>query len=80
MRTSKIIAIAAVLIAALITTIVRLGSDGLARGGLFADRTTNSPQHFQRISPVADPVAARKPDIGNIPEMEPWGPFRTTDW
>ena len=80
MRTWKIIAIAAVLAAALITAIAHQGSDGFARGGLLADRTTNSPQQIQRASPVGNPVAPRKPDGDKAPETEPWGPFRTTDW
>lgn len=80
MRGWKIIALGAILTVALIATIAHQGSDGFARGGRLADRTTSSPQQIQRISPVANSVAPRKPDADKATETEPWGPVRTTDW
>jgi len=79
MPTWKIIALGAVLTAALIAIIARPASDGFARGGV-ADQATDSRQQTQRMSPVAAPVAPRRPDTDKTPDAGPWGPFRTTDW
>jgi hypothetical protein len=79
MGTWKIIAPGAVLTAALIATIAHQGSDGSARSGV-ADHAKTSRQHIHGMSPVADPVATRKPDTDKALETETWGPFRATDW
>ena len=81
MRTWKIIALGAILTAALIAAIAHKGSDGFARGGVVADRTTNVSQQNQRASPVTNRVVPpERPNTGKTPDAEPWGPFRTTDW
>jgi hypothetical protein len=77
MRTCKIIVVGAVLRAALIVTIA-VTSNGFESGRTIADHATNS--HQQQIS-LVDPVTPpEKTDIGQTPNTEPWGPFRTTDW
>jgi hypothetical protein len=36
--------------------------------------------HQQRMS-LVDPVSpSEQTDIGETPDTEPWGPFRTSDW
>jgi hypothetical protein len=81
MYTWKIVALFVVLTAALLAVVVHQGSDGLARGGVVADRIPNSHQQVQRASPIASPVApAENLDSGRKTDVEPWGPFRTTDW
>jgi len=81
MCTWKIVALFAVLTAALIAAVIHQGSDGLARGGVVADRIPNSHQQIQRTAPVANPVApAENLDSARRTDIEPWGPFRTTDW
>jgi hypothetical protein len=81
MCTWKIVALFAVLAAALIAAVVHQGSDGFARGGVVADRVPNAHQQIQRTSPVTSPVApAENHDTARRTDIEPWGPFRTTDW
>jgi hypothetical protein len=79
MYTWKIVALFAVLTAALIAAVIHQGSEGFARGGVVADRIPNSHQQIQRSSPVANP-AAENIDSDRRSDIEPWGPFRTTDW
>ena len=80
MRAWKIVVLGALLSAALIAAVAYQDSDGFARGGV-ADQATKSEQKIQRISPVIDPVVpSRKFDADNTGEIEPWGPFRKTDW
>ena len=55
MYTWKIVALIAVLTVALIAAVIHQGSDGLARGGVVADRIPNSHQQIQRTSPVCQP-------------------------
>jgi hypothetical protein len=74
MCTWKIVALFAVLAAALIVAVVHQGSDGFARGGIVADRIPNSHQQTTPVAPEENLDTARKTDV------EPWGPFRTTDW
>lgn len=77
----KIITLAAVLTAGLIAVIVHQGSGGVARGGVVVDRMTNSHKQVLRTSPVANPVAPPENlDPARRTDIEPWGPFRTTDW
>ena len=81
MYTWKIVALFAVLTAALIAAVIHQGSEGFARGGVVADRVPNSHQQIQRSSPVANPAApAENLDSDRRTDIEPWGPFRTTDW
>ena len=81
MCTWKIIILAAVLTAALIAAIAHQGSDGFARGGVVADRITNSHKQIRKTSPVANPAAPPENlDPARRSDIEPWGPFRTTDW
>ena len=77
----KIIALAAVLTAVLIAAVVHQVSAGFARGGGVADHITNSHKQIQRTSPVANPIAPPENlDSPRRTDVEPWGPFRTTDW
>lgn len=69
----KIVALFAVLAAALIVAVVHQGSDGFARGGIVADPIPNSHQQTTPVAPEEYLDTARKTDV------EPWGPFRTTD-
>jgi hypothetical protein len=81
MRTWKIIALGTGLIAALIVIVSHRSSGGFAGDGVAADRTTSSPQKVQRVPLVADRGAPREsPDAARTNDVEPWGPFRTTDW
>jgi hypothetical protein len=81
MYTWKIVTLLAVLTAALIAAAIHQGSDGLARGGVVADRVPNPHQQIQRTSPAANPAArAETLDSARRTDSEPWGPFRTTDW
>jgi len=74
MCTWKIAALFAILAAALIVAVVHQGSDGFARGGIVADRIPNSRQRTTPVAPKENLDTARRTDV------EPWGPFRTTDW
>jgi hypothetical protein len=76
----KLVVFGALLSAALIAAIGDQDSNGFARGDV-ADQATKSKQQIQQISPVFDPaVPSRKLDADNTGEIEPWGPFRKTDW
>jgi hypothetical protein len=81
MYTWKIVALFAVLAAVLLAAVIHQGSEGSARGGAVSDRIPNSHQQIQRTTPVGNPTApAENLDSARRTDIEPWGPFRTTDW
>jgi hypothetical protein len=77
MRTWKIIVVGTVLRAALIAPIAVTASYGFEHGRTIADHATNSHQQISLVDSMTPP---EKTDIGQAPNTEPWGPFRTTDW
>jgi hypothetical protein len=78
LRTWKIIVFGTILRAAFIATIAIAASNGFELNKTVADHATSS-RHQQTL--VVDLVSpAEKIDLGEMPNTEPWGPFRTTDW
>ena len=78
MRTWKNIIAGAALRAAFIVTIAVAASNGFELGRTVADHAASSRQ--QQMSVVVLETLAKKTDIGDTPNTEPWGPFRATDW
>ena len=78
MRTWKIIVFGTILRAAFIVTIAIAASNGFELDRTVADHATSS--RHQQMSVVDLVSRAEKIDIGEMPNTEPWGPFRTTDW
>ena len=78
MRTWKNIIAGAALRAAFIVTIAVAASNVFELGRTVADHAASSRQ--QRMSVVVLETPAEKTAIGDTPNTEPWGPFRTTDW
>jgi len=78
MRTWKIIVAGVALRAAFIVTIAVAASNGLELGRTVADHAASSRQ--QQMPVVVLEARAEGTDIGDTPNTEPWGPFRTTDW
>ena len=78
MGTWKTSVVRAVLRAGLIVTVAVTVSNRFDLGRPVADHAENSRQ--QQISAVDPMTPAEKVDMGQTPDTEPWGPFRTTDW
>ena len=78
MRTWKNIIAGAALRAAFIVTIAVAASNVFELGRKVADHAESSRQ--QQMSVVVLETLAKKTDIGDTPNTEPWGPFRATDW
>ena len=78
MRTWKIIIAGAALRAAFIVTIAVAASNGFELDRTVADHAPSPRQ--QQMSVVILETPTQKTDIGDTPNTEPWGPFRTTDW
>jgi hypothetical protein len=55
-----------------------VASNGFELGRTIANRAIGS--HQRRMSLVDMVSRAEKTDIGETPDIEPWGPFRTSDW
>ena len=78
MRTWKNIIAGAALRAAFIVTIAVAASNGLELDRTVAGHAPSPRQ--QQMSVVVLETLAKKTDIGDTPNTEPWGPFRATDW